>query len=89
MSEIKDINFYLKEMEQHGLKATLPRVQVLKILLEAETELSVIEIECKALKSGGYLSPSTVYNTLMALKRSKIVNCLKTDHKKSLYSIKV
>lgn len=87
MNEENNIKYYLNEIENNKYKITLPRIKVLKILLESKSELSIMEIEYKFFKTENYFSLSTIYKTLIIFEKCNIVTCVKKN-KKSLYAIK-
>jgi len=57
----------LKELRKTGLKATIQRFEILKVLLRERKHLSLKEVHEKVSKRLPTISLSTVYNTLRSL----------------------
>lgn len=57
----------LSTLKDAGLRITMPRVQVIRVLAESKTALSAYAIHERVLASGGRMDIVSVYRTLNAL----------------------
>lgn len=87
VNKINEMNFYIQKLKQHHLRTTLPRLQVLKILCEANNAMTAFDIEQISSASGEYLGLSSVYSTLKSLQDCGVVHCDKFENNKALYSL--
>ena len=71
---------------QHGLKNTINRQEILRVLMESPQPLTADQIYIHLNKSGRIMNLSTIYRTLSALSEKKLLNkVILTNESKTLY----
>jgi Fur family iron response transcriptional regulator len=75
----------VRELEQHGLKATDQRVRVAEILMSSPTHMSAEQILGIVRRGSERISKATVYNTLKALADRGLVRQIHLDPERSVY----
>ncbi|MBJ9985725.1 transcriptional repressor [Acinetobacter sp. S40] len=79
----------LNILKKAKLRATLPRIHVVKTLIEANKEITAYEIERKvAQKNRKNVYISTIYSSLRALEMAGVIQRFKIGDQQAYYSIK-
>lgn len=79
----------LNILRAENLRATLPRILILNILIEEDRELTAYEIEkIISLKNCKNIYISTIYNVLGSFEQSNIVHKFKAGDEQAYFSLK-
>ena len=75
-AELGGLDRYATVLREHGIKATSPRLRILRLLEESDDHLTADAIYTALKKGNPSLSKTTVYNTLDMLYRKGLVSVL-------------
>jgi len=75
----------VRELEDHGVKATAQRVRVAEILMSAPTHMTADQILAQVQSGDERVSKATVYNTLNVLAQRGLVRQIHLDPERSVY----
>ena len=69
----------VRELEDHGVKATAQRVRVAELLMSVPTHMTAEQILAAVRRGGERVSKATVYNTLKVLAQRGLVRQIHLD----------